>query len=140
MREAINSQTATQLGIKNIPSEKELKAMKLLATMVFEPLRVWYGKPIRINSFYRSPRLNAAVGGSMSSQHSKGEAIDISSGENDILFHWLKNNTEFDQLISEFPVNGIPQWIHVSYKEKGNRKEVLVAKKIKGRTVYEKLV
>jgi hypothetical protein len=139
MREATESITATNLGIKNIPSEKELKAMKTLAEKVFEPLRKWYGFPIRINSFYRSPRLNQAIGGSLNSQHCKGEAMDISCKESNILFHWIKANLDFDQLIWEFGNDINPQWVHVSYIEGRNRKQVLKAKKVKGKTIYESL-
>lgn len=137
--EATGSPTASRLGIKNIPGEKELKAMRTLASMVFEPLREWYGKPITINSFYRSPRLNQAIGGALNSQHVKGEAIDIAAGKDTTLFfNWLRNNVEFDQLIWEFGSDSNPQWVHVSYAGPGkNRKQVLRAVKIKGKTVYQ---
>jgi hypothetical protein len=90
-------------------------------------LREWYGKPIRINSFYRSQLLNVKVGGSATSQHVKGEAIDISAGnkvENKKLFDWICANLDFDQCINEYDF----QWVHISYKAKGNRKQILVVK------------
>jgi hypothetical protein len=101
--------------------------MKLVANKCFEPLREWYGKPIRINSFYRSQLLNTKVGGSATSQHCKGEAIDISAGskvENKKLFDWICANLDFDQVINEYDF----QWVHISYKAKGNRKQILVVK------------
>jgi hypothetical protein len=101
--------------------------MKILAEECFEPLRKWYGKPIRINSFYRSPELNKAVGGSTTSQHCKGEAIDISAGskeENKNLFYWVKANLVFDQLINEYDFT----WVHISFRHKDNRNQTLVIK------------
>lgn len=124
--EATNSPTAVRLKIKNEPNDEQLAKMKLVAEKCFEPLRKWYGKPIRINSFFRSEILNLRVGGSKTSQHCKGEAIDISAGskeENKKLFDWLKDNVEFDQLINEYDYT----WVHVSYAKK-NRKQILIVK------------
>ena len=121
--EATVSTTAVRLKIDNTPPKPILERMQLVAEKVFEPLRAWYGKPIRINSFYRSDALNKAVGGSKTSQHTKGEAIDISGGnkvENKKIFDWLKANVEFDQLINEYDFT----WVHVSYKPTGNRKQI----------------
>ena len=125
--EATNSSTATRLKIRNEPDEATLYRMKILAEECFEPLRKWYGKPIRINSFYRSPELNKAVGGSTTSQHCKGEAIDISAGskeENKNLFYWVKANLVFDQLINEYDFT----WVHISFRHKDNRNQTLVIK------------
>ena len=100
--EATFSQMALRLGIENIPSETELASMRLVADMCFEPLREWYGKPIKINSFFRNQELNTAVKGSTTSQHCKGEAIDMSAGsreENKKLFEWAKNNLIFILLL-----------------------------------------
>ena len=122
--EATNSPTATRLRIKNIPDEAALYRMKILAEECFEPLRKWYGKPIKVNSFYRSPELNKAVGGSINSQHCKGEAIDISAGskaENKKLFDWAKSNLIFDQLINEYDYT----WVHISFRSKDNRNQTL---------------
>ena len=122
--EAVNSPTAQRLGISNLPTEEVFSRMQLVANKCFEPLREWYGKPIKINSFYRSHELNKAVKGSKTSQHVKGEAIDLSAGskeENKKLFEWLKANVEFDQLIWE---NG-GVWVHVSFSSQHNRKQVL---------------
>jgi len=125
--EATVSPTALRLGIKNEPNEAELSAMRLVAELCFEPLRNWYGKPIKINSFFRCSQLNVAVGGSKTSQHCLGEAIDMGAGskeENEKLFNWCKDNLDFDQLINEYDFS----WVHISYKRSGNRKQILVIK------------
>lgn len=124
LHEATTSHTAIRLKIDNTPDEETLNRMKLTANKVFEPLRDWYGKPIRVNSFYRSPALNKAVKGSKTSQHVTGEAIDISGAskaENKKLFDWLKNNVEFDQLINEYDYT----WVHVSYRKNNCRNQIL---------------
>lgn len=130
--EAITSATALRNGINNSPDSVTFERMKLVANKCFEPLREWYGKPIRINSFYRSQLLNVKVGGSATSQHVKGEAIDISAGsrvENKKLYDWLiANLPEWDQIIWEYGDSSGPDWVHISYKSKGNRKQILVVK------------
>jgi len=137
VKEATQSATATRLKIDNTPSAEVLANMKLVAEKCFEPLREWYGKPITINSFYRSPALNKAVKGAKNSDHVKGMAIDLDAGsDNKKLFDYIRENLDFDQVIAEFPVNGILSWIHVSFKKDGNRKDVLVARKINNKTVY----
>ena len=137
--EATNSPTATAKGIKNDPNIDQLKAMRLVAVKCFEPLRMWANVPLSINSFFRGEALNKAIGGAASSQHCKGEAIDIDGKgkiSNAKIFHFLKENVEFDQMINEFPVNGEPAWVHISYSERGNRGQILTATKVKGKTVY----
>lgn len=131
-KEGTHSATATRLNISNIPNEDILKNMVLVAEQVFEPLRDWAKHPIRVNSFYRSPKLNTAIKGSFRSSHLSGQAIDIctlgkkSNGE---LFDYIRQNLDFDQLIWEFGNNENPRWIHVSYKnKKDNRKDVLKAR------------
>jgi hypothetical protein len=94
-----------------------------------------------INSGYRGPALNEAVGGSSNSQHCKGEAVDIEcpgTGNYDVA-KWIEDNLDFDQLILEFYTPGIPDsgWVHVSYKSEGNRKQSLTAMKENGKTVYK---
>jgi len=119
-REATHSNTAKARKIDNTPSSDTLVRMKYVAENVFEPLREWYGKPININSFYRSEELNYAIRGAKNSQHKKGEAIDISAGsstENKKLFDWIAENLEYDQLINEYGY----KWIHVSLKMSNNR-------------------
>lgn len=124
-KEATRSNTAIKNGIENTPTISELKAMRLVAEKVFQPLRDWYKKPIRINSFFRCIELNSKLGSRNTSQHTKGEAIDIDTKEdNAILFNYILNNLEFDKLIWEYGDKFQPAWIHVSYRESGNRKEV----------------
>ena len=125
--ESTQSPTATKLGINNVPDKTQLEAMKLVAEKCFEPLRSWYGKPIKVNSFFRSDLLNRAVKGALTSQHKKGEAIDLDAGskeENKKLFEWIKANLVFDQVINEYDFS----WVHVSYSKVKNRKQILVIK------------
>ena len=129
-KEAVGSNYAKQKGIKNKPNEEQVENMKLLAEKVFEPLREWVGAPIRVNSMFRSLELNTALKGSKTSSHMKGEAMDITSmgGKSNLeMFHWIKDNLEFDQLIWEF--GSEPKWLHVSFNKDKNRKQVLVTKK-----------
>ena len=129
-KEAVGSNYAKQKGIKNKPNEDQVENMKLLAKKVFEPLREWVGCPIRVNSMFRSLELNTALKGSKTSSHMKGEAMDITSmgGKSNLeMFHWIKDNLEFDQLIWEFGKE--PKWLHVSYSAVKNRKQILVTKK-----------
>ena len=135
-KEATYSNTAKFLGIKNKPKAEDIKNMKTVAEKVFEPLREWVGCPIKVNSFYRSEELNLAIKGSPTSSHLKGQAIDITSmtcekkecKSNLDMFHYIKDNLDFDQLIWEFGAE--PKWLHVSYvSKKANRKQVLVTKR-----------
>ena len=128
-KEAVGSNYAKQKGIKNKPNEEQVENMKLLAKEVFEPLREWVDAPIRVNSMFRSKELNSAIKGSLKSSHLNGEAMDITSmgGKSNLeMFHWIKDNLCFDQLIWEFGKE--PKWLHVSFS-KNNRKQVLVTKK-----------
>lgn len=139
--EAVRSNTAKRKGIRNNPTPEVLKNMKRLAEAVFEPIRNHFNVPIRINSFYRSKVLNKAIGGSKTSQHCKGQAIDIDDTyggfKNMDVVYWVKDNLNFDQMIIEYPIKGAPQWVHISYvSEFQNRKRILVAKRVKGRTQY----
>jgi len=125
-QEATTSQTAVRKGIKNDPGDNELLAMQLLGIRVFDVIREHFKTPLRVSSFYRSPELNSAIGGSSrTSQHVKGQAIDIQgTGKvtNKMIFDYIKENLDFDQLINEYNYS----WVHVSYvsKEK-NRKQIL---------------
>jgi hypothetical protein len=140
MAEATNSETAKKLGISNLPNEVELANMKLVAEKCFEPIREWYGKPITVNSFFRSAKLNSSIGGSSgTSQHCLGQAIDISAGnkpENKKLFTWVKENLDFDQLIYEYGDDTGCDWVHISYKATGNRKQILRCSKVNGKPTY----
>lgn len=125
MGEMISSATADAHGIKNTCDLASATALKALVDNVLDPLREWFGKPIYVNSGYRSPQLNRLVGGAVNSQHTKGEAADITTGckeENKKLFEYLADNLPYDQLIDEKDYS----WIHVSYKADGtNREQVL---------------
>jgi len=134
-KEGVNSSTATRKGIINVPNPDQLEAMKLVAEKVFEPLRVHFDKPIRINSFFRCTALNVAVGGSGSSQHCKGEAIDMDATDgvtNADLFNYIKDNLEFDQLIWEYGTDKEPDWVHVSFTDKRENRGIIL-KAVEGR-------
>lgn len=134
-----------QKSLPNIPSTEQLARITLLCEKVFEPLREWVDAPIKINSIFRSPQVNRAIGGSKNSQHMAmdGCAMDIDDTfghkTNAEMFNWIKNNLTFDQLIWEFGDDNNPNWVHVSYRKHGNRKQVLRAKKVNGKTVYFKI-
>jgi zinc D-Ala-D-Ala carboxypeptidase len=134
-KEATKSNTALRHGIDNNPNGLQLKRMVATANAVFQPVREYYGVPIAITSFYRSPELNRKIGGSSSSQHCKGEAIDMDADvygdlTNKDIFYYIKNNLEFDQLIWEFGDDDQPAWVHVSYRQHGgNRNHVIQAYK-----------
>ena len=139
----LKSRTATRLGLSNSPNEEHIKNMQALAENIFQPLRDYFGVPIHISSGYRSEALNKAIGGSKSSQHCKGEAMDIdrdgySQPDNAQIFEYIKNNLDFDQMIWEFGTQQNPEWVHVSHKRDGkNRAELLVAYKTSyGKTKY----
>jgi len=140
-KEATFSQTATRKDIDNTPSEEILQRMKTVAENIFEPLRAYVGGPIKINSFYRSIMLNTAIGGSKSSQHTRGEAIDIDDTlgcmSNKDMFTFIKDELDFDQLIWEFGDDENPAWVHVSYvSPENNRRRILKAEKVNGKTTY----
>lgn len=144
--EATKSATAARLGIPNDPPPAALENMQRIARMVFEPVRrdVAKGKPLAVTSFYRSNDVNAAVGGSLTSQHSKGEAMDIDADvhgtcTNGQVFDYIRDNLEFDQLIWEFGNSVNPDWVHVSLRPVGNRRQVLRSVKRKGSTIYERM-
>jgi len=128
LQEATESATALRMGIKNVPNELELDAMKYVAENLFEPIREWYDKPIVVSSFYRCRELNKAVKGSLTSGHMLGNSIDIttrSKVENKKIFDFIKlSGLDYDQVINEYDYT----WIHISLKKSGNRKQILVIK------------
>tara|TARA_R100001594_G_scaffold2291_1_gene9164 strand:- start:1438 stop:1893 length:456 start_codon:yes stop_codon:yes gene_type:complete len=141
-KESVYSNTATRKGIKNEPNEEQLNNMQLIAEKVFEPVRKWVGGPIKINSFFRCPELNKAIGGSSKSQHCHGQAIDIDDtfgkATNAEMYHWIKDNLDFDQMIWEFGDDDNPAWVHVSYvSHEKNRNRCLKAYKNKSKTKYK---
>ena len=141
LSEVIRSESAKRNGISNMPTAEHIENFKILAAKVFEPIREHFGVPIRISSGYRSKELNRLIKGSSSSQHCKGQAIDIdmdgtSNGvTNTDVFNYIKDNLPFDQMIWEFGNEDNPDWVHVSYVPEG-RKQILKAVKIKGQTKY----
>ena len=140
-KEGVYSNTALRRGIDNTPNEEQLANMKLIGEKIFEPLREYVGGPIKINSFFRCPELNTAIGGSRTSQHCKGQAMDIDDTfkhkSNAEMYHYIKDNLDFDQMIWEFGDDDNPNWVHVSYVSPDkNRNRCLKAYKENGRTKY----
>lgn len=133
--EFVNSPTATNRGISQTMDITTTQKAKELCENVFEPIRAHVGRPIAINSGYRSPALNRAVGGASSSQHVKGEAMDLDLTDRD-LFEWIIDNVEYDQAIYEFGNDQHAAWFHISYRKGANRKQALRAIKKGGKTTY----
>ena len=143
LSEVVRSESAKRNGISNMPTPEHIANFKLLAEKVFEPIRNHFRCPIHISSGYRSKELNAVIGGSATSQHCSGEAIDIDMDgspngvSNADVFNHIKDNLAFDQLIWEFGSDSNPDWVHVSYESSGKqRKQILKAKRVNGKTVY----
>ena len=143
LEECTRSAEATRLGIvNNNPNLSVIDNLKLLAEKVFEPIRGHFKQPIIVSSAFRSLNLNNALKGSITSQHCSGQAMDIDMGDsgkpsNKEIFDYIKNNLEFDQLIWEFGTSKNPSWVHVSYTNGKNRKQILKASKNNGKTKYE---
>lgn len=129
----------TNTGLPNVPNTDEKIALKHLVENVLQPLRDLFRAPIIVTSGFRSEAVNRAVGGAPTSQHRKGEAADLDSVDNAELFWLIRNYTLFDQLIWEFGNDEQPDWVHVSYKTEGNRKEVLRSYKENGVTKYKRI-
>lgn len=133
--EVTKSNTATRMDIDNRPPKEVIVNLRAIAEDVFQPIRDHFNTPIGISSGYRCKELNRAVRGSRTSQHMSGEALDIDADimgglTNAEIFNYIRENLEFDQLIWEFGTDSSPDWVHVSYKAKGdNRKRVLRARK-----------
>tara|TARA_R100000781_G_scaffold52103_1_gene34240 strand:- start:270 stop:725 length:456 start_codon:yes stop_codon:yes gene_type:complete len=140
-KEGVYSTTAIRRGIDNTPNDDQLHFMELIAEEIFEPLRMYVGGPIKINSFFRCPELNTAIGGSTTSQHCKGQAMDIDDTygrmTNAEMYHWIKEHLDFDQMIWEFGDDDNPDWVHISYvSEEKNRNRCLKAYRENGKTKY----
>ena len=140
LSEMVKSATAERLNVDNSPSDIHLVNLTHLAIHILQPVRDQFGV-ITINSGYRSPALNAKVGGSKTSQHCNGQAADFESFStpNPDLAKWIANNLEFDQLILEFydGVNPNSGWVHCSYNLMGNRKKIMTALKTGGKVIYK---
>ena len=140
-KEATYSTTALRRNLDNTPNNEQLKCMEEIAENIFEPLRKWVGGPIKINSFFRGEPVNTAIGGSKTSQHCKGQAMDIDDTfgykTNAEMYHYIKDNLDFDQMIWEFGDDNNPNWVHISYvTHRPNRKKLTIAKKVNGKTKY----
>ena len=144
LAEFCHSDTAKRRGIDNtIKDPAHLASAKLLCEKVFEPIREHFGVPIHISSGYRSAALNRAVKGSASSQHCRAEAMDIDADRygkvtNKEIFDYIREHLEWDQMIWEFGNDSQPDWVHVSFKATGNRKQILKAIKEGASTEYVK--
>lgn len=139
LEEATKSANAKRLGIENMPDEEQLLNMKFVGKKIFDPCREHCGGPLFASSFFRSKELNDATpGSSATSQHMTGEAVDMDCdayghGTNEEIFHFIRDNLDFDQLILEYPdASGKPSWIHCSARRLGkHRGQVLVKLKDK---------
>lgn len=148
LSEVVKSNTAKRLGIDNNPTPEHLENLKLVAKHIFQPIREHFKKPINVSSGYRSKALNDATpGSSPTSQHCTGEALDLDQDEmntgitNKMVFEFVKNNLNFDQLIWEFGNDQNPDWVHVSYESTGRqRKQILKAVRVNGKTTYKPYV
>lgn len=127
--------THTNTGLPNVPDTNTTKAMMHVAQAVFEPLRGHFDIPIKVTSFFRSKAVNASIGGVETSQHVKGEAMDIKGTKE--MFEYIIKNLPFDQAIYEFGDDSCPAWIHVSLTKGTNRYQALRSKKVNGKTKYE---
>jgi hypothetical protein len=140
LHELTKSETALRLDLDNTPGEAETEALRLLCEKVLQPVRDHFGKGVKVNSGYRSPESNAAVGGSRTSDHTRGMAADIEipGVANADLAQWIMDNLDYTQLILEFYTPGIPDsgWVHVSYNPADLRKQELTATKVAGKTQY----
>ena len=142
LNEFTKSETAIRKRIDNTPGPAHASNLQKVCEKILEPVRNHFQKPVRINSGYRGPALNSAVGGSSKSQHCNGEAVDfeIDGLANPELAKWVAANCDFDQIILEFydPKEGPNSgWVHASYSEGKNRKQILTAVSVNGKTVYK---
>lgn len=140
LHEMTKSETAIRLGMENTPTDEVIANLRALCEQVLQPVREHYGKGVKVNSGYRAPEVNAAVGGSKTSDHCKGQAADIEipGVPNAELAQWIEANLPYTQLILEFYTKGIPDsgWVHVSYDPNNLKKQSMTAVKQAGKTVY----
>lgn len=142
LAEVTRSDTAKRKGIDNSPTAEHLENLKVISEEVFDKVREYFGVPIFISSGYRSAALNKAIGGSSTSDHNLGKALDLDQDghgngvTNMDVFKYIKDNLEFDQLIYEFGTDKNPDWVHVGYRKGANRKQVLKAVREGSKTKY----
>ena len=144
LAEVTRSDMAKRKGIDNSPTAEHLENLKVICEEVFDKVREYFGVPIFISSGYRSAVLNKAIGGSSTSDHNNGRALDLDQDghgngvTNADVFNFIKDNLEFDQLIWEFGTDKNPDWVHVGYRKGENRKQVLEAHRdAQGKTKYK---
>ena len=139
--ELSKSEAATRQGIDNTPSMAVIDNLQQLVDNILQPIRDKFG-PVIVTSGYRSPAVNKAIGGSATSDHCKGYAVDfeVLGMDNKELALWIQDNLKFTQLILEFYHKGVPDsgWVHVSYNRDNLKNEVLTAVKIANKTGYQK--
>ena len=141
LSEFTRSESAKREGLDNTPTAEHLENLKTLCEKVLEPIRVRFGS-INISSGYRGKMLNHFIGGSVSSDHCVGRAADIDMDDsatgvtNTEVFNYIKDNLDYDQLIWEFGTKEKPDWVHVGYRGKDNRKQTLRATKVNGKSHY----
>jgi len=142
LAEVTRSDTAKRKGIDNSPTAEHLENLKVISEEVFDKVREYFGVPIFISSGYRSAALNKAIGGSSTSDHNLGKALDLDQDghgngvTNADVFNYIKSNLDFDQLIWEFGTDKNPDWVHVGYRKGANRKQILKAVREGGKTKY----
>ena len=142
LAEVIKSNTAIKNGIDNNPTSEHLENLKFIAENGFQLIREFFGKPIFVSSGYRSEALNDKIGGSKTSQHSTGQALDLDADvyggvTNAELFDFICAKVDFDQLIWEFGSHSNPDWVHFSMRKDGkNRGQILRASRISGKVIY----
>ncbi len=140
LNELTQSETALRKGLDNAPTQDVISALQTLAVNVLQPVREHYGRGVKVNSGYRSPEVNASVGGSKTSDHCKGQAADIEipGVANKELALYIRDNLEYTQLILEAYTEGVPDsgWVHVSYDPTNLKKQVMTAKFVNGKAVY----
>lgn len=129
LEELIESTTAIQSGITNVPITAQVECLKDLCVNLLQPIRDYFNLPITIRSGFRSSSLNHAVGGAPDSQHMRGQAADITIHGigNDVIWQYIVDNMIFDQVILEHcPAKATQRgWVHVSFKAGANRKDAL---------------
>ena len=141
LSEMTKSETALRHGMDNTPNQEQISNMQALAAKVLQPIRDHYKRGVKVNSGFRHPDVNARVGGSRTSDHTRGMAADIEipGVANADLAEWIQKNLDYTQLILEFYTPGVPDsgWVHVSYDPANLKKQVLTAMRENGKTVYK---
>lgn len=140
LSEMTKSETALRYDMDNSPPQEITSNLQALAVHVLQPVRDHFARGVKVNSGYRSPDVNAKVGGSRTSDHCRGMAADIEipGVPNAELAEWIRSNLLFTQVILEFYTQGVPDsgWVHVSYDHENLKKQALTAVKEDGKTVY----